>query len=258
MADDGLHEAVVTVDTGADGRGTDVFVLVHGIGVSSRYFERLVPVLARHGRVIALDLPGFGRARCPRPPRAYTVADYAAVVGRAIDRLGVGPCVVVGHSMGAQIAAELAVTRPESVARAVLLGPVVPPRDRTVVRAGFRLLRDTLREGPRANRLVIADYLACGPRWYLAVLPSMLAYRLEEVVRRVRAPLTVVRGARDPIAGEEWARALAAGAPRGRFVRVPGCPHVVMHAAPERTAAAIRDDETAASGSGRSAHSGVC
>lgn len=240
--DDGLREAVVTVDTGRSGDGTtgeDVFVLVHGIGVSSRYFERLVPPLARRGRVIALDLPGFGAARDRRPSRPYTVEDYATVVGRAMDRLGLGRCVIVGHSMGAQIAAHLAAIRPEKVARLALVGPVMAPSDRSPLRAGLRLLVDTLRESPRANRLVIADYLACGPRWYLAVLPSMLAFRLEDAVRRVAAPAAVLRGSRDPIARAGWARRLAEVAPEGRFAEVPGCPHVVMHRAPERVAAEL-------------------
>jgi pimeloyl-ACP methyl ester carboxylesterase len=245
--DDELEEAVVTVDTGrpddvtaADATtGADVFVLIHGIGVSSRYFERLVPALARRGRVVALDLPGFGSARDRRPARPYTVEDYAMVVSRTIERLHLGACVIVGHSMGAQVAAHLAVTRPEQVARLALVGPVMAPRDRTPLRAGLRLLLDTLRESPRANRLVIADYLVCGPRWYLAVLPSMLAFRVEDAVRGVAAPVTVLRGSRDPIARPDWARGLAEVAPQGRFAEVPGCPHVVMHSAPERVASEL-------------------
>ncbi|MEY9852262.1 pimeloyl-ACP methyl ester carboxylesterase [Leifsonia sp. EB41] len=55
---------VVTFDSGA-GEGIAV-LLLHGIGVSSRYFHRLAPVLAEQGRTIAVHLPGFGAHASPR------------------------------------------------------------------------------------------------------------------------------------------------------------------------------------------------
>lgn len=225
---------MVVADAGR--RDGETFLLVHGIGVGSRYFERLVPELATRGRVVAIDLPGFGRAREERPGHPLTVEDYADVVARLIDRRGLAPAVIVGHSMGTQIAARLARVRPDLVRRLVLLGPVVAPRDRGPVRSAIRLVLDTLRESFRANRVVLGDYLVCGPRWYLAVLPSMLRYRIEDDLPALDLPVAVVRGARDPIARDAWTRRLAALAPRGRFAVVPGAPHVVMHARPRETA----------------------
>lgn len=226
---------VVTFDEGP--AAGETYLLVHGIGVSSRYFERLAPVLAAHGRTIGVDLPGFGRA--PRPSHPYTVDDFAAVLARLLDELGLRRCVLVGHSMGTQVAARLAVTRPDLVARLVLIGPVMAPRDRTPLRAGWRLLLDTLRERPRSNRIVIGDYLRCGPRWYLAVLPSMLAHRLESELARIDVPVQLIRGERDPIARGDWVAALARIARRGSALTVPGAPHVVMHARPHAVGSAI-------------------
>ena len=224
-------EAVVVSDSGSAG---PCYLLVHGIGVSSRYFERLVPLLAESGRVVVVDLPGFGRA--PKPAEAMTVEDFAEVVARVIDRLGLGRCMVVGHSMGTQVATRLAIEHPESVASLALLGPVSDPRDRTALRSAFRLALDTLGESPRGNWLVLSDYLRCGIRWYLRVLPSMLAYRIEDEVARVCAPVLVIRGERDPIARDDWVRALAQRAPLGRAHAVNGARHLVMHAQPRRTA----------------------
>lgn len=228
---------MVVADTGQ--WDAETYLLVHGIGVSARYFERIVPVLAEHGRVVTIDLPGFGQARGERPGRACTVEDYADVVARLMDRLGLAPAVVVGHSMGAQIASRLARVRPDLVHRLVLLGPVVAPPDRGPLRSATRLLIDTLRESPRANRLVSGDYLRCGPRWYLAVLPSMLRYRIEDDLPELDLPVAVIRGARDPIARDAWARRLAGLAPRGRFAAIAGAPHVVMHARPRATAGEV-------------------
>ncbi|MFF1573117.1 alpha/beta fold hydrolase [Leifsonia sp. NPDC058292] len=225
---------VVTVDTG--GQGTP-FLLVHGIGVSSRYFERLVPVLAKHGRVIAVNLPGFGGT--PKPNVAMAVEDFARSLERTIEQLGLPPCIVVGHSMGTQISTRLSVTRPDLVAAVALLGPVMDPPARSAVRATLRLGRDTLGERPRANRLVLGDYLRCGIRWYLAVLPSMLSYRIEDDLPRIPVPTLVLRGEHDPIAPEEWTRALASAGIRSRAETVAGARHLVQHARPRETAAAL-------------------
>lgn len=232
-----LPRAVVTVDTGAvDAR--PVFVLVHGIGVSSRYFERLVPALAQQGRVFAVDLPGFGRAKRQRTAHPLSIEDFADAVAEAMEGAGLVDAVVVGHSMGTQIAVSLAARRPDLVRGLSLLGPVTAPSDRNAVKSGVLLGVDTLRESPRGNRLVVADYLRCGPRWYLATLPAMLDYPIERELEAVRVPTLVVRGARDPIARADWVAELARRS-GGRAVTVPSVPHLVMHGAPWRTAALI-------------------
>lgn len=229
---------VVTFDRHPAGPQGRTVLLLHGIGVSSRYFHRLAPELAKDGRVLAVDLPGFGRAPKPGPP--LTVEDYAGLVGAFIDAGAIGPVVVVGHSMGAQIAAALARRRPDLVAAVVLVGPVMAPVDATPVRAAARLLVDTLRESAHSNALVFTDYVRCGPRWYLAVLPSMLAYRVEDDLPALEMPVTVVRGERDPIARSEWTRTIASAALGVRFVDVPGAPHVVMLSHPHAVAREVR------------------
>jgi len=226
--------SVVTVDTG--GTGT-TYLLVHGIGVSSRYFERLIPVLAETGRVVAIDLPGFGGR--PKPDMPMGVEDFAASVAEVMDTLALPPCVIVGHSMGTQVAVALATMRPESVGALVLIGPVMDPRARGAVHAALRLGWDTLGERPRANRLVLGDYLRCGLRWYLAVLPSMLAYRIEDDLSTIEVPTLIVRGESDPIAPDPWMRQLGAAALRSTVATVSGARHLVMHAKPRETAAAI-------------------
>lgn len=227
---------VVTFDSGA-GEGKAV-LLLHGIGVSSRYFHRLAPMLAEQGRTIAVDLPGFGRA-C-KPARRLTVEDYAGLVAEFLDARSLRNVMVVGHSMGAQIVANLARQRSDLVSEVVLLGPVMAPVDRATLRAGSRLAIDIIRESPHSNALVLTDYLRCGPRWYLKVLPSMLAYRIEDDLPALGMPVTIVRGERDPIARTEWSHALASLAPQGRLVEVPGAPHVVMLSRPREIARQVR------------------
>lgn len=226
--------AIVTIDTGS---GDTTYLLVHGIGVSSRYFERLIPVLARHARVVAVDLPGFGKN--PKPGRAMSVEDFAESVAVVVDGLGLAGCVVVGHSMGTQVATRLALIRPDAVSAVALMGPVMDPRDRGPFRAAALLAVDTIGERPRANWVVLTDYLRCGVRWYLTVLPSMLTYRIEDDVPQLACPVLVIRGVRDPIARSGWSSVLAASAQRGGATSVDGARHLVMHSRPEATDALL-------------------
>src|SRR5215207_10617672 len=83
------------------------FVLVHGIGVSSRYFQPLAAELARLGAVYLVDLPGYGAA--PDPHRDVTIGDHAAVLASLIRRSGLEGSVIIGHSWGSQVVSMLAV-----------------------------------------------------------------------------------------------------------------------------------------------------
>ncbi len=212
------------------------FVLVHGIGCGLAAWLRLVPLLARHGPVHVVELPGFGRA--PTPRRVLSVEEHAALVVRLLASIG-RPVVLVGHSMGTQIVLEAALRVPRDVERLVAIGAVTDPAERTAAWQGLRLAQDVLGETPGANRAVFSQYLRCGPRRYLATLPSMLRYDAEGAAARARVPILLLRGARDPICRRPWARRLAARLPVGLLVEVPGAVHNVQHTHPRAVASAI-------------------
>lgn len=143
------------------GRGRPVYVLVHGIGMGRSVFTDLARHL-RDGEVIALDLPGYGEA--PEPARVLTIersADLVAAYLRARVRT---PSVVIGHSMGAQIALEVAARHPEVVDRIVLVGPTTDPAARSAARQLWRLLRDIAVESPRVIAVGAREYVRAGPR----------------------------------------------------------------------------------------------
>ncbi|MFC8302679.1 alpha/beta fold hydrolase [Specibacter sp. NPDC057265] len=214
------------------------YVLIHGIGVSHRYLARLHSVLARGSATYSIDLPGF--AGTPKPPRQLSIADYADFILAVLAQLEVGPCVLVGHSMGAQFVLEAALQRPALVARLVLMGPVTDVRRRNPLRQGWDLALDSvIAETPKANWMVFSDYWRCGPRWYLRELPVMLGYPIEDRITALTVPVLVLRGVRDTVASHPWCAQLASLAPAGRLQEVPGCGHVVQHKAPEEVAAAI-------------------
>jgi pimeloyl-ACP methyl ester carboxylesterase len=218
---------------------TRTFVLVHGIGASHRYFDRLQRELVRQGDTHAVDLPGFGRL--PRPQGARSIDQLAAALGSRLDQLSVRRAVLVGHSMGVQVAVALALQRPDLGSHLVLVGPVTDPDRASAATHARDLCRDMVREPASGNALVVADSLRCGPRWYFAELPAMLRYDLLDGVRRVRCPVLVVRGSDDPVAREPWARRVAAAAVDGHLIEVPGARHLVQHSAPARLSESISD-----------------
>lgn len=211
-------------------------VLVHGIGMSGEYFLPYADLLAATHDVYALDLPGYGSA--PTPARALTVPELGAVLAGTVRALGLDAPVLVGQSMGCQIVADAIAAHPGLCAGYLLIGPTVDPAARSLTAQGLRLARDTLRERPGTNVVVLRNYLRMGPLRYLRTARHMLADRLEEAIVRCPVPGLVVRGARDPIAPAAWVRRLADLAPDARVLEIPGGPHNVHHHRPHEFAAA--------------------
>lgn len=219
---------------GSGAPGEPTYVLVHGIGVSSRYYRPLAAELARSGRVFLVDLPGYGAA--PDPRRDVGIADHAEVLAGFLRRLDVPDPVIVGHSWGAQVVSKLAERHPDVPRTVVMLSPTLEPEARTAWRAIGRLLHDALREPPRVFWIAVTDYLVrCGLRYLLRQLPHMLDDRPEDRVGEHRAHTLVVNGDRDPIVTPRWARRLADAHPDAEFHEVHG-PHVIMHTEPETIA----------------------
>ncbi|MFD3444274.1 alpha/beta fold hydrolase [Microbacteriaceae bacterium 4G12] len=235
VAVDDLQVVVRTFGTVSP--GSPVFVLVHGIGVSFRYFEPLAEELAKRGVVHLLDMPGYGSS--PRPRRNISIAEHGEVLATVLRTEGIENPVLIGHSMGSQMVSEAMVQNPDLTDSVVLMGPTMSPSERTFFSAVFRLTVDMTREPLRGNWTVLTDYLfRCGPIWYAMQVPHLLRDRIEERVPRISARVLVIRGDRDPVVSRPWATHLASLAQDGRFAEVPG-PHVVMFTAPEEISALV-------------------
>ena len=96
-------------------------VFVHGLSGSWPNWLEQLPVFAASHRVIALDLPGFGRS--PMPTEPISISGYARMLDALLGELGVDAAAVVGNSMGGFVAAELAIAFPQRVERLVLVSP---------------------------------------------------------------------------------------------------------------------------------------
>jgi pimeloyl-ACP methyl ester carboxylesterase len=107
-----------------EGPAERTFVLVHGLGGSHLSWALVGSALARHGRVLAIDLAGFGRT--PREGRSSRLSANQVLLARFIDAVVGGPAIVVGNSMGGAIAMLQAAYEPASVDGVVLSASVFP------------------------------------------------------------------------------------------------------------------------------------
>lgn len=197
------------------------------MGLDSRSSAR---VRQRLGAAV-VELPGMGRRR-PVP----TVEELAAQLRRSV---GEGPVVLVGHSQSCQIVAAAAQEDARVVA-VVLLGPTTDPRLRRTGMLAWRWLRTALHEPWWQVPLLLAQWWRTGPRAMVRLWRSAAPDRIDRRLASVPVPVTVVRGTRDRLSSRGWCRALAAAAPRGRLVEIPGAAHMTVHTHPDAVAAVVR------------------
>ncbi len=218
------------------------FVLVHGLGGSLLSWLAVAPGLANHGRVLALDLPGFGQT--PRAGRRSRVSDLRRIVSRFIDEVaGGGPVALVGNSMGGGVSMLEAALEPANV-EALVLSNSVFPFARGALPAPIVLLGFALYQVPRVGewasrqrltRLEAERAVELGLR-IIAADPSTIPPELV----RLHVEL-LVRHQADEDAGPaflEAARSLMALGRRRDLVRwIVGsvkCPVLVIHGRADR------------------------
>jgi pimeloyl-ACP methyl ester carboxylesterase len=207
-------------------------VVVPGLGLDARSWDGVLGRLPASLPADVVHLPGMG-LRKPVP-------DLAVLAGQLRRELGAGPVVLAGHSQSCQVVAAVAEVDPR-VAAVVLLGPTTDPRLRRIrglVPAWVRTaVHEPLRQVPR----ILVQWLHTGPRAMRALWRRAAPDRIEARLPHVAVPVTVVRGSRDALCRADWAAALAAAAPRGRLVTIPGAAHMTPQTHPAQIAAVLLD-----------------
>jgi len=100
----------------------DTIVLLHGYLSSSQYFSRMEKKLAKTHHVISLDLLGFGKS--PKPRLEYSYEQQVDAIAETLKELSIKkPFVLIGHSMGALIAARYAVKSSSDILSLQLFNP---------------------------------------------------------------------------------------------------------------------------------------
>jgi pimeloyl-ACP methyl ester carboxylesterase len=240
-------------------------VLLHGLGLSRRNWDPVVPALAEQFDVIAVDLPGFGdSAPLPAPVEPSPAALAAAVAG-LLDELGVTAPHLAGNSLGGWVALELAGIRP--AASLALLSPAGLWRGNTPLycRASLRSTRWLARHaaGPlsrlvnhRLGRVVVLGQThgrptRLTPGYARAAIRAMgtcpgfdavfkaTARRRFRAVAPIDAPVTVAFGSRDLLLLRHQSRHVDQLPPGTHVETLPACGHVPMADDPVAVAALV-------------------
>lgn len=171
------------------GDGQRPLVLVHGLLMNRRMFERLGPEMAEVGhRVIAIDLLGHGRSDRPPEMAHYSMTFFARQVEALLDHLGIEEAVIGGTSLGANVTLETAYLAPKRVRGMMVEMPVL---DNALLAAAaiftpimlglrfgapvLRAVASVTRRIPRSNALVDMglDWLRQDPEPSSAVLEGL-------------------------------------------------------------------------------------
>ena len=249
---DRLGARLAYTDNGA-GNDTNALLLLHGLLLDSQVWDPLLPFLSPGRRVVALDLRGHGGSSAESAaPLADAVADASAL----LEQLRLSEVTVVGSSLGALIALELAAERPDIVERVVALGclghgTAVPGAFADGMRDFVAALREDRSAGARAAVPTWFGPLGgdAAEAWALGMADRSApeAVDLAEDVLGVdprprlselRMPVRYVRGEYDAIPREIVVE-LAALTPNGELFDLADGGHLVQAETPARVASLV-------------------
>ena len=220
-----------------------------GLDPQASYLSRL----AERFRVIAPSHPGFGRSS--RPAWLDSVDDIAHVYLELLDRLALDDVVLVGASLGAWIAAEMATKSVERISRVVLIGPIglkLGSRDRldipdvfamsdaALARATYHDLRHAAFEPASRSDDELAAIARNRESFALiAWEPYLHNPKLRHRLQRVARPTLILRGENDGLVQDWYAEAYAGLIPGAVLHTVPAAGHLPHLEQPDRFFASV-------------------
>ncbi|MBS9477509.1 alpha/beta fold hydrolase [Ancylobacter sp. VKM B-3255] len=232
--------------------GAPVVLLIHGVGMAGEAWAPQIEALAERYDLIALDMPGHGGSSLP--PEDARLSDYADPIIALMDALAIPAAVLIGHSMGALVALETALSHPARVRGVAALNAVFcrsgAQRDAVLARA-----ESLAQEGPTASHEAaigrwfgtpvpepleasaarVAALLAAGDpvgyaRTYALFARSDAAHR--DRLPALTVPALFMTGDGDPNSTPAMSQAMAALAPRGQAEVLAGARHMMNLTAP--------------------------
>lgn len=247
-------------------------LILDGIGCVGWTFRRVVPVLAQDRRVAMLHYRGHGRSPMPSRPWRLGIPDLADDAAAAIDEAALGPVLVVGYSMGFQVALELYRRYPNKVlglvsiagppghtlARFQPTGPLpslpLVPLVRAVTRYGRGLTDRVWRNfvpSRTAQALAVTtqvdgsrvalddlEYYArqlreIRPELFVEMLAEAHRHNAADLLPHIRVPTLVVAGGKDQFISLETLRDMAFRIPGAEWMVLPEASHALPAEYPE-------------------------
>lgn len=226
-------------DRGAT-RGVPV-VFLHGYTDSWTSFATVLPHLPARIRALAVSQRGHGES--DRPVAGYHPHDFAADLDGFFDAVGIDRAIVVGHSMGSQVALKFALARPSRVLGLALVGGFATLAGNTAIdelREAVATLRDPIDtdfvrafQGSTMARpcadsffdMVVDESRKVPARIWREALAGQIVEDVTGALGRIAVPTLIAWGDRDSLVPRAAQEALIEAIPRARLVIHHGCGH---------------------------------
>ena len=243
-------------------------LLLHGFAASTYSFHKLVPLLAGHFRVVAMDYYGFGYTERPKTPDEFGMAAQLELIRHVMNVKRMGPATVLGQSYGGTLALLLAQSDPKLVERLVLISAVTefgdPPawvRSPVLRWAGYPATRLLLSSPKRFRAMQQRAYHREGvltaevaeayrarllieglKETYFAFTGGMASGASPALnLTGLKLPVLLMAGRHDRIVPLESAQRLVAALPSARLLLLEESGHSAPEEEPETVAKAIRE-----------------
>lgn len=214
-------------------------VIVPGLGCAAFLYDRLAKRLAPFHQVWAYDPPGHGRSG-GRPGEVVTIAGLTDHLAAWMSACGLTGVPVIGHSLGGEVAIDLAARYPERASRLILLAPTGVPENPVPALQVARVLQDAPLEPPALLWRILAAYARAGLIRMARIAADQRCHLTLPELSEVGVPVLVLDGERDPVIAREAIATLCRRLPDARSARVPGA-HAFHFASPGPTAREILD-----------------
>jgi 3-oxoadipate enol-lactonase len=231
--------------------------LIHGVGDRSTSWRGVVERLPPGFEVITYDLRGHGDS--DKPPGPYSLRDFVDDHVAVLDACGIERCDVVGFSLGGMIAQAIAIERPKTVDRLVLLscvaGRTAHEREAVLARLGIvesegpggtakvsgaRWFTDAfIAAHPDAVERRLAELAANDPAGYAAAYRVLATNDLADQLPAIEAPTLIMTGEHDIGSPPRMAQTMHERIKGSWLAILEGMRHSVLVEAPELVAAQI-------------------
>lgn len=227
-----------------------ILIILPGWGGTKETWRDFITLAQTKFVVHCLELPGFGSE--PAPDTVWGVEEYANFVKRKINTLGIGKKIILGHSFGGQVAAQLVATNVGICDTLILSGPAVFRKKKSLRRIIFWPIAKigglffALWPFCKLRRLAtkILYKLADSPDYQQTsgtlrqVFQKITTQDLGEVLKDITVPTLVLAGTKDNYVSSANSRQVASRISQARYVEFPGLGHGLHHQ-PEQMLAAI-------------------
>jgi pimeloyl-ACP methyl ester carboxylesterase len=238
------------------GSSKHILVLIHGLGASAERWNKVIPIFAKKYHVIVPDLIGHGYS--DKPVADYTPEFFMIFLEKFFIALKIKRPIIIGSSLGGQIAADYTSTHSSEVEKLILVSPAgsmkesTPALDAYIMAAlypndesaksVFTLMESS---GHEIDSQIVQGFIERMklPNAKLAFMSTVLGLKNSEIItsrlHTITCPTLIIWGSKDPVIPIQYADNFLSSIKDCRFFRMDDCGHTPYVQDPETFSSAV-------------------